>query len=130
MVSAPHGPETGNDHVHLSASRPAADEEARVFHNLLYPDDSYTAEGVYWADLPFFQQIKFNGDVDNAEARKELGSIWSMIKKDPLSPIGWYFRNAVLPGAGLGLEGYAISKLGFSLPLTFSEDTSFSPLVT
>jgi hypothetical protein len=29
------------------------------------------------------------------------------MKKDPLSPVGWYFRNAIIPDAGLGLEGYA-----------------------
>jgi hypothetical protein len=28
-----------------------------------------------------------------------------MFKKDPLSPVSWYFKNAILPGAGLGLEG-------------------------
>jgi hypothetical protein len=115
MVSSPHGPETGDDHVHLSTHRPApgasAEEEARVFSRILYPDDLYTPEGIYWADLPFRQQLSFNAAVDNAEAKKELGNLWSMIKKDPLSPISWYFKNAVLPGAGLGLEGYVILQL-------------------
>jgi MFS family permease len=35
-----------------------------------------------------------------------------MIKRDPLSPVGWYFRNCVIPGAGLGLEGYVLFSIG------------------
>ena len=79
--------------------------ERAIFDYQLKPDDSYTPEGVYWADLPFGSKAKFVRDVDNAEAKKELAQIGAMMKKDPLSPIGWYFRNAVIPGAGLGLEG-------------------------
>jgi hypothetical protein len=105
IVSSPHGPETGDDHVSLRNQPADRDYEEGIFKSLMYPDDSYTHENVYWADLPFFQQMRFNAGVDNEETRKELGQIWAMMKKDPLSPIGWYFRNAVLPGAGLGLEG-------------------------
>lgn len=117
MVSSPHGPETGDDHAHLPKDFPAAgsskSEETRIFNSILYPNDLYTPEGVYWADLPFRQQMKFNTAVDNAETKKELSTIWSMIKEDPLSPISWYFKNAVLPGAGLGLEGYVYPQLDF-----------------
>jgi hypothetical protein len=116
ILSAPHGPETGDDHVHLRGRPPGADESG-VLKQLIYPDDSYTPEGIYWADLPFGKQLAFNASVDNAESRKELSSIWEMMKKDPLSPVGWYFRHAVIPGAGLGLEGYAhikkLEKLNF-----------------
>ena len=42
---------------------------------------------------------------DAQEAKRELGEIGKMMKEDPLSPVGWYFRHAVLPGGGLGLEG-------------------------
>lgn len=73
---------------------------------MIYPDDSYTPEGVYWADLPLGKQISFNAAVDNQESKKELGNLWAMMKEDPLSPVGWYFHNSVVPGAGLGLEGY------------------------
>jgi hypothetical protein len=104
MVSTPHGPETGDDHVSLPFSHdPSHDEEVLKPH--LYPDDMYTPEGVYFADLPFSQMVSFVTHVDNQEAKKELSSTWKMFKKDPLSPISWYFKNAVLPGAGLGLEG-------------------------
>ncbi|RDW60139.1 putative inorganic phosphate transporter [Coleophoma crateriformis] len=87
-------------------------EESEVFQSMLYPDDIYTPEGVYWADLPVGQRISFVTSTDNAEVAKELGQIGAMMKKDPLSPIGWYFRNAVVPGAGLGLEGYVLFSIG------------------
>ena len=106
MVSSPHGPETGDDHASFT-NKPGSDRdlETTIFKSLLHPDDTYTSDGTYWADLPFWKQIAFNNKVDNEEARKELGQIGAMMKRDPLSPVGWYFRNAVLPGAGLGLEG-------------------------
>ena len=53
---------------------------------------------------------------DIQEAKRELGLIGDMIKKDPLSPIGYYFKNMVLPGAGLGLEGYALVTSSQSNP--------------
>lgn len=104
MVPVPNGPETGDE----TASYPYAhnpDNERAIFQYLLHPDDNYTAEGVYWADLPLGQRAKFVLATEKAEAAKELGAIGAMMKKDPLSPVAWYFRNAVLPGAGLGLEG-------------------------
>ena len=104
MVSVPHDPETGDDHASYPYAHNPENEKA-IFSYLLHPDDSFTPEGVYWADLPVGERIKFVSKNEGAEAKKELGATWSMIKKDPLSPIGWYFRNAVLPGAGLGLEG-------------------------
>jgi len=106
MVSVPHGPETGDEFESFPNTAPTAENEKAIFDYILHPDDLFTKDGVYWADLPFVEQWKFNTNVDNEETRKELGQIWAMIKKDPLSPVGWYFRHAVLPGAGLGLEGY------------------------
>lgn len=79
--------------------------EKQIFDYLLHPDDSYTPDGVYWADLPIGQRIKFVSSYDGREVKRELGIIGRMFKKDPLSPVGAYFRNMVLPGAGLGLEG-------------------------
>jgi hypothetical protein len=104
VVPVPHGPETGDEH----ASYPYVhtdENERQIFQYLLKPDDTFTPEGVYWADLPIGKRISFVSSVDAAEARKELGQIGKMMKKDPLSPVGWYFRNCVIPGAGLGLEG-------------------------
>jgi hypothetical protein len=108
MLPLPHGPETGDD----SASYPYemnADNEKEIFNYLLHPDDSYNPEGVYWADMPIGERVKFIAGNDAREATEELRAIGSMMKKDPLSPVGWYFRNAVLPGAGLGLEGYVLN---------------------
>ncbi|KAL3418655.1 inorganic phosphate transporter 1-6 [Phlyctema vagabunda] len=115
-IPVPHGPETGNDHASFPSTHTPENEKA-IFQYLLHPDDSYTPEGVYWADLKFADRVRFVTKNDNAEAKKELSTIGSMMKKDPLSPVGWYFRNAVLPGAGLGLEGYVLFSIGNLTPL-------------
>ncbi|ANB13984.1 phosphate transporter PHO84 [Sugiyamaella lignohabitans] len=86
--------------------------EKEIFAYLLQPADAYTPEGVYWADLPFGKKVSFVTSVDSAEAKKELKTIGRMFKEDPLSPVAWYFRNCVLPGAGLGLEGYVLFSIG------------------
>jgi hypothetical protein len=114
-IPVPHGPATGDEHDHYPAGPlpgRATEEERAIFGYLTHPDDSYTADGVYWADLPLRERLAFVNKVQNEEAKKELSAIGSMIKKDPLSPIAWYFRNAVLPGAGLGLEGYVLFSIG------------------
>jgi hypothetical protein len=86
------------------------ENEQAMFKYLLEPDDSYTAEGSYWADLPISKRVSFIMSSQAAETSKELGTIASMLKADPLSPFAWYFRNAVLPGAGIGLEGYDLQQ--------------------
>ncbi len=80
--------------------------ERQIFDYLLKPDDSYNEAGVYWGDMSLAQQVKFVSSGDAKESKRELSSIWAMIKNDPLSPFAYYFKNMVLPGAGLGLEGY------------------------
>ena len=79
-------------------------KESDVFRSLLKPDDSYDEKGTYWADMSIRKRIAFVGTVDGQETKRELAAIGRMVKNDPLSPIGWYFRNMVIPGAGLGLE--------------------------
>lgn len=64
------------------------------------------------------QKAKFVASYDSKEARRELSSIWNMMKVDPLSPIGYYFRNMVLPGAGLGLEGLVTIHALFQFSVT------------
>lgn len=98
----PHGPDMSGTHPQYEEMHPT---EKDAFDKLLRPDDSYTPEGVYWADLPIGKRFKFVSEVDGIEARKELAAIGSMIKADPMSPIHYYFKNMVLPGAGLLLEG-------------------------
>lgn len=102
--------------------------ERQIFNQLLYPDDSYNEHGVYWADLPLAQKVKFVSSYDAKESKREIGNIWRMFKADPLSPVAYYFRNMVLPGAGLGLEGFvwalipslSLSLAPFLLFLSFS----------
>lgn len=48
-----------------------------------------------------------------------------MFKKNPLSPLSYYFKNMVLPGAGLGLEGYVLFSIGNLKPL-FQAEGSFA----
>ncbi|KAH0566252.1 hypothetical protein GP486_000350 [Trichoglossum hirsutum] len=80
-----------------------------IFHAELYPADSYTPEGTYWADLPFFRRLAFVTSVDReeavAEAQKIRGrSVWANLKG--------YLRDHVLTGIGLGLEGYVLFSIG------------------
>lgn len=101
-AQAPHGPDMTGTH------NPLEDmdlHEKGAFDQLIRPDDSYTPDGTYWADLPLVKRVKFVGSYDAQESKRELRGIWAMIKEDPLSPVSYYFRNMVLPGAGLGLEG-------------------------
>jgi len=116
--NAPHGPDVTGHHPPMET--PHFDmtvNEKQVFRTLLKPDDSYDENGVYWADLPILKRIKFVQKVNRGEARKEFASFWSMFKNDPLSPVGFYLRNMVLPGAGLGLEGYVLFSIGNLKPL-------------
>ncbi|EEA20997.1 hypothetical protein TMatcc_001001 [Talaromyces marneffei ATCC 18224] len=101
----PHGPDVTGTHPQYEDMHPT---EKDAFDVLLRPDDSYTPDGRYWADLPLGQRFKFVSKVESAEARKELAAIGRMIKADPLSPVSFYFKNMVLPGAGLLLEGYVL----------------------
>lgn len=117
IIPVPHGPETGEDHASFPDGARNEDYEKQIFQYLLKPDDSFNPEGVYWADLPLGKRISFVSGIDAAEVRKELSQIGIMMKKDPLSPLGWYFRHAVIPGAGLGLEGYVLFSIGNLTPL-------------
>ncbi|KAL9009214.1 MAG: hypothetical protein Q9173_005738 [Seirophora scorigena] len=112
--AAPHGPDMSGTHDPIHAM---TQNERQIFDFLIKPDDSYDSAGVYWADLPLSQQIKFATKGDAVEGRKELSNIWAMFKKDPLSPFAYYFKNMVLPGAGLGLEGYVLFSIGNIKPL-------------
>lgn len=120
ILPVPHGPETGDEHAHYPKDGDGnltTDSERAIFSYLTHPDDCYTPDGTYWADLPLRKRIAFVNKSQNEEAKQELMSIGRMMKEDPLSPLSWYFRNAVLPGAGLGLEGYVLFSIGNLEPL-------------
>lgn len=114
----PHGPDISGTHPPME--NPHIDmtqNEREVFRYLLKPDDSYDENGVYWADMSWWKRAKFVNKVNQEETRREFGSFWTMFKNDPLAPIGFYLRNMVLPGAGLGLEGYVLFSIGNLKPL-------------
>ncbi|RDA85982.1 hypothetical protein CP532_4879 [Ophiocordyceps camponoti-leonardi (nom. inval.)] len=112
-VPVPNGPLPTDSESDDSGPR----DERHIFSHVTRPDDCYTPDGVYWADLPWADRVAFVSAVDRREAAQELHSLGSMIKKDPLSPLSWYFRHAVIPGAGLGLEGYVLFSIGNLEPL-------------
>lgn len=101
-LRAPHGPDMTGTHDPIHSM---TDKEKMVFDQIIHPDDIYTPEGVYWADLPAMARLRFVLGVDSKEYGEEIRWVWAMFKKDPLAPVGYYFRNMVIPGAGLGLEG-------------------------
>jgi hypothetical protein len=111
-IAAPHGPNMDGEH-HATAEKfdnlDMSQTEAQIFQSILKPDDMYNEQGQYWADLPVGQKISFVNGNERKEAIRELKLIGRMIKNDPLSPVGAYMRNMVIPGAGLLLEGYVLS---------------------
>lgn len=105
-LAAPHGPNMNTDrHVATQDVGSMNLMEESVFNSILKPDDMFDNTGTYWADLPIMRRIKFVNHVNNNESKRELRSIWEMMKLDPLKPVSVYFRDMVIPGAGLGLEG-------------------------
>ncbi|KAF4457851.1 hypothetical protein F53441_290 [Fusarium austroafricanum] len=116
-IPVPHGPADSDSHITDEPIAYATADERRIFSHVTRPDDSYTEDGVYWADLPLAQRYHFVSKVDRDAAKEEAKTAWSMFKEDPLSPLSWYFRHAVIPGAGLGLEGYVLFSIGNLEPL-------------
>jgi len=110
-LAVPHGPNMTGQHVATADIGDMSGNESSVFRSLLLPDDSYDANGTYWADMNIGKRFAFVNKVDSAEAKKELGSIGRMIRADPLSPVSFYMRNMVIPGAGLLLEGYVCTDV-------------------
>lgn len=109
--AAPYGPNPAGGHVAtadpfegVDPAQMSANEKA-IFDHILLPEDSYDEQGVYWADMKIPRRAGFVTKQNNAEVAKELRQIGSMMKADPLSPLAWYARNAIIPGAGLLMEG-------------------------
>lgn len=90
---------------------------AERLDQILYPPDCYTQDKMYFADLPLRRRMGWANAQNNAEAKRELGIIWRMFKRDPLSPIGAYCRNYVVTGLGLFVEGYTLFSVGNLQPL-------------
>lgn len=63
--------EHSNVFTPAAKSSPAARDYA-LLEEHLYPDDSYTAGGVYWADLKGREKRHFINSTSNLEAKREL----------------------------------------------------------
>jgi hypothetical protein len=120
-LAAPHGPNPAGGHVATATLGDMSNAESSVFRSLLLPDDSYDETGTYWADLPLGRKIAFVNKVNNAEAKSELQAIGRMVKADPLSPVGYYVRNMIIPGMGLLLEGYVCCLESTNSVLTMTQ---------
>lgn len=105
-------------------------EAESAFNEILFPRDSYTENGTYWADLPFGEKMHFINHQSNAEARRELGLIWNMIKRDPLSPIKAYFGTYVLNGMGMFVEGFTLFSVGNLKPMFSNTDIAVNGKAT
>lgn len=83
----------------------AKDPATTALYQELFPQDSWTPEGVYWADLKGSEKRRFINAAQGAESHKEWSGIMADFRKDPLLPLQNYFRVYVLPGMGLFTEG-------------------------
>ncbi|GAA6061809.1 hypothetical protein JCM10212_004865 [Sporobolomyces blumeae] len=94
-----------------STRSPASTAHSDLLHEALFPSDSYIGE-TYWADLPRKERIAWVNQQSNQEAKRELGVLWEMFKRDPFDPIRQYFRKYVMNGMGLFVEGYVLFSIG------------------
>ncbi|GAA5921376.1 hypothetical protein JCM6882_003021, partial [Rhodosporidiobolus microsporus] len=108
----PHSDGTASPSTSSGGSATAQGNLDHLLQDALFPDDSYTPEGVYWADLPKKEQWAFINRQTNQEAKREFSMIWQMFKEDPASPFRAYWRKYVLTGMGLFVEGYVLFSIG------------------
>ncbi|KAF8316129.1 MFS general substrate transporter [Clavulina sp. PMI_390] len=89
---------------------PAGDES--LLRNAIAPLDSYTESGVYWADLPTSERRAWVWAQNRAEGARERALVWDMFKKDPLAPLGAYWRLYCMTGLGIFVEGFTLFSIG------------------
>lgn len=82
----------------------ASSTNEHLLKESLFPEDSYTSDGVYWADLPRKERLAFINRQQNAEAKREFRWVLDMFKQDPMEPFRRYFRKYVMTGMGLFVE--------------------------
>lgn len=122
IIPVPHGAhdyETIDGHLVENEDyvAPSEKDEKAIFAHLLRPVDSYNESGIYWADMPLKEKLKFNHKVESGEVKRESKLVWNMFKKDPLSPLRSFFRLYVMSGLGMLLEGYVLFSIGNVEPL-------------
>ncbi|BGP02553.1 hypothetical protein NBRC10513v2_006203 [Rhodotorula toruloides] len=91
---------------------PRSATEEELLREALFPSDSYTADGRYWADLPSGEKWSFASGQFSRETRRDFSYVWNMFKKDPVQPFRAYFNKYVLTGMGLFVEGYVLFSIG------------------
>ncbi|KAK4055359.1 hypothetical protein OIO90_003197 [Microbotryomycetes sp. JL221] len=116
-ITAQHSPDGSSVTRATAAGNEVGPGSHELLDGYLLPDDCYTRDGVYWADLPFRERIKFVNDTTSAETKRELKLIWSDAKQDPAMPIRKYFNTYVMNGMGLFVEGYVLFSIGNLAPL-------------
>lgn len=85
------------DEIHATDSNSSRSPSSEVaphagsLKEALFPQDTYVGE-TYWADLPAGERVKWINSEFGKETFREFKALGSMIKADPLSPIGLYFR--------------------------------------
>ena len=104
----------------------------------LYPDDSYTPDGTYWADLPRAERSRFVNKQFTTEWGRELRETWGARSSatrargparrtygrhaDPGAPLKAYWNKYVLTGMGLFVEGEPrLIRLGGRIALLLTE---------
>ena len=104
---------------HTGAYGPVDDS---ALNATLYPDDSYTPDGTYWADLPRAERSRFVNKQFTTEWGRELRETWVLFKQDPGAPLKAYWNKYVLTGMGLFVEGEPrLIRLGGRIALLLTE---------
>ncbi len=110
-----HPSTTHHNHHHYYAMASAMGSSRANHEHLLddvvAPDDSYL-NGIYWADLPLGQRVKWVNAKWNEETAREFKLVMASFRRDPLQPIRDYFSNYVVKGMGLFVEGYTLFSVG------------------
>ncbi|BFZ62277.1 hypothetical protein YB2330_003366 [Saitoella coloradoensis] len=102
--------------IHRLTEHELQDPE-HLLKDVLFPQDAYTPDGTYWADLPFWPRVHWINAQNSAETKRELAALWTIFKNDPLDPIRIYFKKYVMTGMGLFVEGYTLFSVGNIKPL-------------
>src|SRR5947209_5049146 len=88
---------SGNDAPLVDPAFDLSGNEKQIFDYLLKPDDSYDANGVYWADMPIFKRIKFVTGYNYHDTMREVSTVWKMMKKTPSPPLDGTFAMPSCP---------------------------------
>lgn len=86
-------------------------EAERAFNKVLYPSDSFTSDGTYWADLPLFRRAGFACAQYHQVVTNEFRNVWRMFVNDPMSPLAAY-SHYMINGLGMFVEGYTLFSVG------------------